>query len=151
MKTRKIRSNRSNQTNGSKQCDEAFCTKFYPGYLVEKLQKIFKDKKVSVKNLTKKERQGIIQECKDAYCNPDCKGTILESGKTLSKEYIAKLQTSLKGKKHLEKKVIKAMKTMRNMVFKNKTNVLKKGFYEKMNVTKKKLFQKRGAISGCSL
>ena len=146
MKTRK-----NNSANTAKKCDDAFCTKFYQGYLVKKLQKIFKDKKISEKTLTRKERKGIIQECKDAYCNPGCKGTIVESGSTLSKEYIAKLKKNLKGKKHLEKKVIKTMKAFREMIFKKKNNVLKNGFYEKMNVTKKKLFQKRGAISGCSL
>ena len=76
------------------------------------------------------------------FCNPICKGTILEPGNKLAERYYADYKSN--------KKLINLFEEQRKKVFGKKTNVLVDGFYE--NAPKKYLeeIKKDGAISLCS-
>jgi hypothetical protein len=80
-------------------------------------------------------------KCENEYCNPTCKGTILESGKNIPKE----IKNEYKNMNFMIKNQIQT----RKKIFGKKMNVLKNGFYEKLSTKNIKSLKKNGAISGC--
>ena len=100
-------------------------------------------KKISPK-LTKKD----IEVCRRAYCNPECKTTLFESGKEFPNA-LKKDITKRLGKN--AKMMLKFVKMTRKNIFRGKTSVLQNDFYEKIpsrNISKAK---SEGALSGCTL
>jgi hypothetical protein len=97
-----------------------------------------------IKNFTKLDKSfdKIFDDAETrAFCNPGCKGTLLEPGNKLSERYYKDFKNS--------KELIEVFKKRRNEIFGKKTNVLKDSFYE--NAPKKYLdeIKKQGAISFC--
>ena len=80
-------------------------------------------------------------KCESEYCNPTCKGTILESGKNIPKE----IKNEYKNMNFMIKNQIQT----RKKIFGKKTNVLKNDFYEKLSIKNVKSLKKNGATSGC--
>lgn len=146
MKTRK--------NNAYVRCEKNFCEKFYFNMLEKKIKNALKKLKITKKKVyTLKEKENLIRQCKKGYCNPGCKGTLFEPGKTLPKELINEIKNrkDLKTKK-LREEVLRITRKMRKHIFKNKTNVLgKDGFYKGILPETKKDYKKKGAISGCSV
>jgi hypothetical protein len=85
-------------------------------------------------NIQKKTETGI-------FCNPGCKGTLLEPGNKLSNTYLEEHKPS--------KEVLKLFGTYRKTVFGNKTNVLIDDFYEKAPKKMVDKIKKDGGISLC--
>jgi hypothetical protein len=98
-------------------------------------------------NKTMKEKQEkLLDGCKKAYCNIDCKGTLFESGKKLPDSVL----TVFKDKQ--TQKIMKPMlEAQRKKIFANKINVLHNNFYEKINPTLVKKYKAEGALSACVL
>ena len=97
-----------------------------------------------IKNFTKLDKSfdKIFDDAETrAFCNPNCKGTLLEPGNKLSERYYKDYKNS--------KELIKIFQKRRNEIFGKKTNVLKDSFYE--NAPKKYIekIKKEGAISLC--
>ncbi len=116
-------------------CKKQFCSGYYT-----RATKRFKNinKKAKGKIIVKlPPKSRFLKQCALEYCNPGCKGTLFEAGKSLSKTF--------KG----SKANINFTKNMRKSIFGNKTNVLKNGFYEKLKATNIKRAKNRGALSGC--
>jgi hypothetical protein len=103
--------------------------------------------KKSLKRIRKerKSRKGIkIQEKTDSniFCNPGCKGTLLEPGNKLSSEFYKKYKDS--------KEMIKILEEDRNKLFSNKNNILLDNFYEKAPKKFVDEIKKKGGISLCA-
>ncbi len=116
-------------------CKKQFCSGYYTRSVkrIKNINKTLKGKLIA--KLPPKSK--LLKQCALDYCNPGCKGTIFEAGKSLSKTF--------KG----SKANINFTKNMRKSIFGNKTNVLKNGFYEKLKATNVKRAKNRGALSGC--
>ena len=134
---------------------EALALKFYNELSKNSKNKnknyTLKLKKNAIKELKKsikKNRKANIATCKKAYCNPECKGTIFEKGKSVPKEVFDE-DIFKKGpaKDILKEFVI----NQRKEIFGKKTDVLKDGFYEKLSSKTVKKLKKEGATSGCSI
>jgi len=108
-------------------------------------------KKNAIKELKKsmkKNRKANIATCKKGYCNPECKGTIFEKGKSAPKEMFDE-DIFEKGP---AKNILKEFAiNQRKGIFGKKTDVLKDSFYEKLSPETVKKLKKEGALSGCSL
>jgi len=76
------------------------------------------------------------------FCNPGCKGTLLEPGKKLSSEFYKKYKDS--------KEMIKILEEDRKKLFSNKDNVLNDNFYEKAPKNFVHEIKKKGGISLCA-
>jgi len=76
------------------------------------------------------------------FCNPGCKGTLLEPGKKLSSEFYKKYKDS--------KEMIKILEEDRKKLFSNKDNVLNDNFYEKAPKNFVHEIEKKGGISLCA-
>ena len=118
-------------------------------YKIENLDKKTKNElKLKIKSIEDKiKSKKFINEskktCKNAFCNPSCKGTIFQNNefpKELEKKY---------GKKKDGKITIEVLKQMRNSLFDGKKTIIKDGFYTKLKNIKK--LKKEGAISGCAI
>ena len=93
-----------------------------------------------------KAKEDLIEKVHLDLCNPGCKGTFLEPGKSLSPAF----KKRLKNKKY-SKVVINYYEKDRKEIFKKKTNVLNKNsFYEKLEPKKKKKLINKGVQSFCS-
>lgn len=106
---------------------------------------IIKRKELTKKIYSKESMKKALDECKRAYCNIGCKGTMFESGSEVPKEMYAKFK---------DKKLTDALKPLyeakRKSIFGKKTNVLTDNFYEKITPSMVKQMKKDGAISGCA-
>lgn len=126
---------------------------FYVGIQILKSMPQTKEVKEQIKKSmeTKKEKkmkaqEDLIKRVHLDLCNPGCKGTFLEPGKSLSTAF----KKRLKNKKY-SKTVINYYEKDRKEIFKKKTNVLNKNsFYEKLEPIKKKKLINKGAQSYCS-
>jgi len=100
--------------------------------------------------------------CKKTYCNPNCKGTILEPGtiglpesllKEIEERFIARSKTTkLFTKEKIEtikQNSIKALQNEREQLFKNNSTVLENDFLKKLDPKFVAFLKKEGAISGC--
>ncbi len=138
--------------NSKKECIKRFCPTFKA-----KTLKLF-DKLIKKENKTKKINakemkfiQNIVNKmiskevCEQKYCNPGCKGTIYEAGKSVPKSLIDKYKKN----KKLGQIMIPLLTLRRKRVFGNKTNVLRNGFYEKWPPAEVKKAKNSGAISAC--
>ncbi len=131
-------------------CSKQFCHEFFiprgEQWTRKTLNKINK-KKAKTFKYTAKQKKELEATCKLHYCNPDCKGTIFQKGKTMpALEELKKLKGSKKNKNWFRNFTHK----MRKNIFKGKTNVLKNGFYEKLPSKTRKLIKNKGALSGCA-
>jgi len=89
--------------NRMEQCVKKICGKKYlkkqeafVNKMFDELSKFSKNKNYTlklkknymkkIKETFKKNRKTTIEQCKRAYCNPECKGTIFEKGKSAPKE-----------------------------------------------------------------
>jgi hypothetical protein len=107
-------------------------------------EKIFKNKTFN-KKITQTMTEKFNKVCKNAYCNPECKGTVFQNN-----GFPKELENELSKQNH-GKITIQFLKKMRKDIFKDKKTVLKNSFYnglKKEDVTKLK---KKGALSGCGL
>ena len=105
------------------------------------LKKKIKDITDSLKN--KKFIDNSKELCKNAFCNPKCKGTIFQNGE-FPKEIIKKYSKVKDGDT-----TIKSLKLLRNKIFNGKKTVIKDDFY--IGFKQKNKIQKEGAISGCAI
>ena len=101
-----------------------------------------------MKESMKKNRKPQIEACKKAYCNPQCKGTIFEKGKSAPKELLNQDIFKKGPAKNLLKGLII---DQRKSIFGKKTDVLKDGYYEKLSSKTVEKLKKEGATSGCTL
>lgn len=92
-------------------------------------------------NIQKKSEIGI-------FCNPGCKGTLLEPGNKLSNKYLE--SRKYKNSKELDKVFKTLMEKSRKKLFGNKTNVLIDDFYEKAPKKMVDKIKKDGGISLCA-
>jgi hypothetical protein len=120
-------------------------------YLDDENKKKFKvnNKSISDKLKDKEFINQAKKSCKEAFCNPSCKGTIFQNNefpKELEKKIEKKFKKTLK--KNDIKEIIKSLKEMRNTLFKGKKTILKDNFYVNLkNINKLK---EEGALSGCT-
>jgi hypothetical protein len=133
-----------------KTCSKQFCRGFFIPKGERWTRKVVA--KISKKNAktfkyTAKQKKDLEKTCKLHYCNPECKGTIFQKGKTMP--VLEELKT-LKGSKKNKNWFRNFTQKMRKNIFKGKTNVLKNGFYEKLPSKTRKLLQEKGALSGCA-
>ena len=106
---------------------------------IKKMMKTKKEKKMKAK-------EDLIKKVHLDLCNPGCKGTFLESGKSLSPAFKKRLKNE-----KMSKFVINYYEKDRKEIFKKKTNVLNKNsFYEKVEPKNKKKLINKGAQSFCS-
>jgi hypothetical protein len=88
-----------------------------------------------------KQKKAKQKSCKEFFCNPKCKNSILENGRTLSRSF--------------QKRLKKAGVTVKNVmaskknIFGNRQTVLKNGFYEELDESYVKKRKEKGAVSGC--
>ena len=101
-----------------------------------------------LKESMKKNRKANIAACEKAYCNPECKGTIFEKGKSVPKELLNQDIFKKGPAKDLLKGLIIGQ---RKSIFGKKTDVLKDGYYEKLSSKTVEKLKKEGATSGCTL
>jgi hypothetical protein len=124
----------------------------------EERKKAIKNLKKMSKNFDiylKKETENLKKTCVSTYCNPNCKDTIFENGKELSKSAKKKITEDFKKKSPTSKKkeidiLLRTLNTLRKSIFKNKKSVLKNSFYNKLGKKSVKSMKNKGAISGCS-
>lgn len=134
----------------SQSCTKKFCKKRVSDE-VKRLKKFGKNmaKEFKVKTMSKAKRRIFDEDrikrlqarCEMEFCNPTCKGTILEAGKNISnalKNEYKKIPIML----NMERK------TRKNIFGKN-TNVLKNGFYKKLEKNTVNALKKNGALSKC--
>jgi hypothetical protein len=125
----------------------------------EKSMKNWKNKTMR-KKTEKKMGRMTFANCKERYCNPECKHTSFENGKEISESYrkaIRKIsKTMRKGKKNKvvnrwfsKKNMIKEHEDFFREVHGNRENVLQDGFYEELPKKVVEKMRKKGAISGC--
>jgi len=96
---------------------------------------------------SKKQRATLKKQCIEGYCNPGCKNSLFQNGKTMPSAVYNTYKGNPKGRA-LFKSIINSS---RKSIFGNKTSVLKNSFYKKLpakNVTRAK---KQGALSGCTI
>jgi len=156
-----------------KKCENTFC-KEYTKKVVEKAKNMVKflmteyknkiqqlddetknkfklnNKSINDKLKDKKLINQIKKLCKEAFCNPSCKGTIFQNNefpKELEKKIEKKFKKTLK--ENDIKEIIKSLKEMRNTLFKGKKTILKDNFY--INLKNVNKLKKEGALSGCTL
>lgn len=134
-------------------CTKKFCHKvFIPNgerwtrRVLKKFNKRHHIKNAKTFKYSKKQVKDIEAQCKLAYCNPTCKGTLFQKGKSMPS--IAQVN-EFKGKN--KKLLMNFTKKARKNIFKGKTNVLKNGFYEKLSSKTRKILKEKGAISGCAV
>lgn len=144
-----------------KKCENTFCKEYYKQIkkLSENLIKLTVEKykntdvkntkeiKLKIKEMkdkinSEKFKEESMEMCKNAFCNPGCKGTIFQNNK-FPKELINKFSKHKDGEM-----VIKLLKKMRKNLFEGKKTILKNGFYEALPIKKLK---KKGAVSGCAM
>jgi len=111
----------------------------------EGLDKMIKKRREFTKKIhSKASMKKALDDCKRAYCNIGCKGTMFESGSEVPKEVYNNIK---------DNKLAEAIKPMfelkRKQIFGKKTNVLNDNFYEKINPSLVKKMKKDGALSGC--
>ena len=150
-----------------KTCEDTFCKEYHKKMLkfskeiIEKLMLQFKKKNNSNEiiqekiNKLKKEiedkfktKEFIKQSketCKNAFCNPECKGTIFQNGE-FPKEVKQKFSKIKNGKISLE-----YLKKYRDELFKNKKTIIKDSFYNGLKRKNIKNLKKDGALSGCTI
>ena len=95
---------------------------------------------------------GIEKKLNLILCNPGCKDTILEPGKStyVSKEIEKGMKKIFKDKK-LANGMINIVRATRKKIFGNKKNVLdKNNMYNNANKKDKKYLKKKGALSYCA-
>ena len=99
--------------------------------------------KIKEKIKSKEYKEEVMKECKNAFCNPKCTGTIFQNNK-----FPTELVDKYKKEKDGELK-LKTLRKLRKIIFANKKSILKDNFYEKLkNIDSLK---KKGALSGCAL
>jgi hypothetical protein len=136
-------------------CESAYCGKaFLDGSekLSAKIGKALKLPKAAINSMvqkmrSKKQRATLKKQCIQAYCNPGCKDSLFQNGKTMPPAVYKAYEGNPKGMA-VFKSIINSS---RKSIFGNKTSVLKNSFYKKLpakNVTRAK---KQGALSGCTL
>lgn len=96
------------------------------------------------KGPSQRDIQRIKDKCVLAFCNPTCKGTVFEDGRSFPSSLSRKLRS---GKNNQQ--LLRAMKSMRRNLFRGKSSVLQQGFYK--GLAKRKQLQQQGAISGCAV
>jgi len=127
------------------------CAKRYCGRLKRETHKIrknmYRDARKKGINIPKMSKEEIDkgdklnhEHCMATYCNPECKGTIFENGKNITKETL-RIPYQEERRKQLTKQ--------RRNLFGKRVNVLKNNFY--INISKEDIekYKKNGAISGC--
>ena len=132
---------------------EFYDTGYKLGQNILKKQKQTKKTKKQLKKSKdnyKKKRQDysnlLTKRLKSYYCNPGCKGTLLEPGKKLSGATRKKLLET-----HKHPILVKIMEEERKKQFGNKSTLLDKdSFYNKLNKTRKNKYKKDGALSFCT-
>lgn len=136
----------STTTRSVEQCAKKYCGKLRRETL--KFRKnMYKDsKKMGIKlpKLSKKEIETgdklNHEACMAQWCNPGCKGTIFENGKTITKERL-RIPYQEERRKQLSK--------TRRALFGKRISVLNNDFYEKHSAQEIEKYKKNGAISGC--
>ena len=94
---------------------------------------------------SKKMRDLLKKECIRGYCNPGCKNTVFQAGKSIPEAVF----------RNVDVKTRRFVRGVANMVrkglFGKKTNVLKNSFYTKLPAKNVTRARKQGALSGCSV
>jgi len=128
------------------------CSKKYCGRLRRETQKFRKNMykkarqqginipKLSKKEIDKGDKMN-HEHCIATWCNPGCKGTIFEDGKTITKERL-RIPYQEEHRKNLSK--------TRRKLFGKRVTVLQNDFYEKHSKKEIDKYKKMGAISGCT-
>ncbi len=128
-----------------KACEKTFCEPSVKKS-VEFVKPLFKKK-------TRKEIQRFIKlkqhDCRRTYCNPKCKGTLLQDKMVTDKELIDDILIG--NPKANIKEALKFSKKMRKNVFKGRKTVLDGDFYHGLTKKRRKELLKKGAISGCEM
>lgn len=117
---------RKNNTNKLTRCEATYCVAFQKRVarktrkMVQKIMKKLgeKDTKRKIRpfrGFSKRMMKKLKATCKKAFCNPTCRGTLFEDGKTLP-------VALTKGK---SKETVKLLQIMRKNIFQKKTSVLK--------------------------
>lgn len=153
-----------NPINQIKKCEDTFCkeytkkvvklsedmikiitTKYKPNDLDKETKIKFNKKIKDIENKLKSKKfiNESKQTCKNAFCNPLCKGTIFQNN-----EFPKELEKKYSKKKHGEL-TIDVLKKMRDSLFDGKKTIIKDDFYVKLKNIKK--LKKEGAISGCAI
>jgi hypothetical protein len=115
-------------------CENDFCKKYS-----EKASKIFTPLN---KTIRKKQKTSIRKSCRLFYCNPGCKGTLMEKGKQMPR-----LDPLLTKENPFYNK--QGAKEFRKKWFGNKRDVLVDDVYQNVPPNIKKNFKKKGSLSIC--
>lgn len=134
----------------SQSCTKKFCKKRVSDEH-KRLKNFGKNmaKTLKVKTMSKAKRRifdkyrikRLQERCEMEFCNPTCKGTILEAGKNIS--------NALKKEYKNVPIMLNMDRKTRKEIFGNKTNVLKNGFYKKLEKKTVNTLKKNGALSKC--
>jgi len=135
-----------NSTRRIKKCDKNYCDKIKKEtYKIRK--NMYKDAKKKGINIPKMTKEDIDkgdklnhEQCMAISCNPGCKGTIFENGKSITKERL-RIPYQEERRKNLSKQ--------RRKLFGKRLTVLQNNFYEKYSKKEIEKYKKNGAISGC--
>ena len=129
---------------------EFYDTGYKLGQNILKKQKQTKKTKKQLKKSKdnyKKKRQDysnlLTKRLKSYYCNPGCKGTLLEPGKTFS-------ATEKLLETHKHPILVKITEEERKAIWYKSTLLDKDSFYNKLNKTRKNKYIKDGALSFCT-
>jgi hypothetical protein len=162
---------RKANTNVSIKCEKVYCADFVRRQkkmamqMLKQTLKTIKNPRLqkTLKRIAKKGHnyKKSMEVCKQGYCNPGCKGTLYQDGKTIAPAALKaianvseKATRTASGKAvppGAKKFMMNTLKETRKGIFKGKSSVLRNSFYEKLppaNVAKAK---KKGALSGCTL
>jgi len=111
-----------------------------------KNKKAIKKSKDNYKKKREDRKNNLTKRLKSYYCNPGCKGTLMEPGKKLSGATRKKLLDIYKNHD-----LVKMMEEERKKKFGNNSTLLDKdSFYNKLNKTRKNQYKKDGVLSFCT-
>jgi hypothetical protein len=134
-------------------CEKKFCDQYWVPKQMNRIKKMGhyrnstynkkqrKEKFPMKFNTLSKEKRETQKKCREFFCNPTCKTSILENGKTFSQSFKKRL-------KNVGLPVKNAMRSKKN-IFGNRRTVLKNGFYEELDEKYVKNRKEKGAVSGC--
>ena len=112
----------------------------------KKTKKQLKKSKDNYKKKREDYKNQLTKRLKSYYCNPGCKGTLMEPGNKLSGATRKKLLETYKD--HV---LVKIMEEERKKKFGNNSTLLDKdSFYNKLNKTRKNQYKKDGVLSFCT-
>jgi hypothetical protein len=124
-------------TCAKKVCNEAYVKKQEKamqgftneiGRIMKLRNSTYKKRPTKKPMITKQQRDGIIDSCKEMYCNPTCKNTFFQKKSNITN---------------------KSKLAMRKSIVGTKNNVITNGFYNGLSKKDSDRLRKRGALSGC--